>query len=406
MKYVLLICLFTLCTSCSTEESPWPEIMDQSSTLFTGVIKDHDKYEVQILYSRIHKDSEGKSYLRSFPLYMDTTKYFYPASTVKMPVAFLALEKLNELQTEIHPNINKHSQLHIDAQTPPQTKARRDSTSLYGYPTIAHYIAKVFANSDNDAYNRLYEFVGQDRINTRLSDIGVFSNSRIRTRVGIGGFTTETNRYTNPLCLLSPDGDTLYQQQEAYARRTTFPTLQQTAKGKGYYVDSTEQVVMEPFDMSEKNFINLRDLERSLVRIIYPELFPKKEKYNLHQEDYTFLKDMMQRTPREHPYLSNQLDEYYDSYVKFFMYGDKKSAIPDHINIHNKVGYAYGYLTDCAYIQDTKNEIDFFLTATIHVNENQIYNDGKYEYEKIGIPFLGELGRLVYQYELKQKTNE
>ena len=85
------------------------------------------------------------------------------------------------------------------------------------------------------------------------------------------------------------------------------------------------------------------------------------------------------------------------------MYGDSEEPIPNHIEISNKVGCAYGYLTDCAHIRDTQNDIEFFLTATIHVNRNQIYNDGNYEYETIGLPFLAELGRLIYQYELKKE---
>ncbi len=69
--------------------------------------------------------------------------------------------------------------------------------------------------------------------------------------------------------------------------------------------------------------------------------------------------------------------------------------MPNHIEIFNKVGYAYGYLTDCAYIINKKSNKKYLITATIHVNKNQIYNDGvyEYEYETIGIPFLAQLGR-------------
>jgi hypothetical protein len=70
--------------------------------------------------------------------------------------------------------------------------------------------------------------------------------------------------------------------------------------------------------------------------------------------------------------------------------------IPE-IRIYNKVGYAYGTLTDVAYIRDENNNIEFFLTATILVNENMIFNDDIYEFEQIGIPFLGALGRAVLE---------
>ena len=71
------------------------------------------------------------------------------------------------------------------------------------------------------------------------------------------------------------------------------------------------------------------------------------------------------------------------------------------IRIYNKVGHAYGTITDVAYIKDKKNEIEFFLTATILVNENKIFNDDIYESDQIGIPFLAALGRAVLE-ELKK----
>ena len=37
------------------------------------------------------------------------------------------------------------------------------------------------------------------------------------------------------------------------------------------------------------------------------------------------------------------------------------------------------------------------------MNENQIYNDDVYEYDEIGFPFLADLGRIIYQYEINRK---
>jgi hypothetical protein len=59
------------------------------------------------------------------------------------------------------------------------------------------------------------------------------------------------------------------------------------------------------------------------------------------------------------------------------------------------VGYAYGTLTDVAYIHDQESDLKFFLTATVLVNENKIFNDDNYEHETVGIPFLARLGALV-----------
>ena len=80
---------------------------------------------------------------------------------------------------------------------------------------------------------------------------------------------------------------------------------------------------------------------------------------------------------------------------------DNKGPIPDHIRLFNKVGLAYGYMTDNAYIVDFKNKVEFFLSAAISVNEDDIHN-GQYAYEKTGFPFLANLGRIVYQHELQR----
>ena len=138
-------------------------------------------------------------------------------------------------------------------------------------------------------------------------------------------------------------------------------------------------------------------------RFIFPESYFPGQRYNISNEDRNFVMESMAKLPQDHPYIADKTDKYYDSYGKFFLFGDSKEPIPKHIEIRNKVGYAYGYLTDCAYIQDKKEGIEYFLTATIHVNKNQTFNDGIYEYDEIGIPFLAELGRLVHNYMIKNK---
>ena len=95
-------------------------------------------------------------------------------------------------------------------------------------------------------------------------------------------------------------------------------------------------------------------------------------------------------------------DHFYDSYVKFFIYGTSKDPMPENIRIFNKVGWAYGYLTDCSYIVDFEKNVEFLLAATIHVNENQIFNDDNYEYESVGLPFFTNLGKLIYDHEVNR----
>ena len=52
----------------------------------------------------------------------------------------------------------------------------------------------------------------------------------------------------------------------------------------------------------------------------------------------------MSRNTLESDYPNYDYDNYYESYVKFFMFGDNQSPMPDNIRIYNKVGEAYGTL--------------------------------------------------------------
>jgi hypothetical protein len=73
------------------------------------------------------------------------------------------------------------------------------------------------------------------------------------------------------------------------------------------------------------------------------------------------------------------------------------------VKIYNKVGDAYGFLLDIAYITDPVNNIEFMLSAVISCNTDGIYNDDQYEYDTLGFPFMRDLGIAIYQQELQRK---
>ncbi|HEX8314624.1 MAG TPA: hypothetical protein VF609_06520, partial [Flavisolibacter sp.] len=90
---------------------------------------------------------------------------------------------------------------------------------------------------------------------------------------------------------------------------------------------------------------------------------------------------------------------YDDAYVKFLLFGGKGKIDNENIRVFNKVGDAYGFLQDVAYLIDFEKGIEFLLSATIYCNSDGIFNDDKYDYENIGLPFLKHLGEVIYQYE-------
>jgi hypothetical protein len=112
----------------------------------------------------------------------------------------------------------------------------------------------------------------------------------------------------------------------------------------------------------------------------------------------------MSQLPREttYPDYSNY-EVYPDNFSKFLMVGNSKEKIPSSIRIFNKIGSAYGFTIDNAYIVDFDKNIEFILSAVLYTNENEILNDGNYEYDKTAYPFMDALGDIFYEYEINRK---
>jgi len=394
----LLSCLFLVFKCKVSHEKTLDRILDFERKDFKNIVND-PIYKFQMTLTQISESSDGVRF-ESLRYNVDTANYYYPASSVKLPVAILALERLNEINSASkNITINRKTDFIVDSTRYPQTVAHYDSTTLNNRPNIENYINKIFAVSDNDAYNRLFEFLSADYINRKLYEKGCFTNSRIIHRVGVPNFNSDDNKYTNAFHLLNNE-DTLYSEAEKISQQDYDKDLRNLKQGKAFY--KQDSLIHEPFDFSRKNFVNLVDYTEIMKRIFYPKAFETKERFNLNSEQLTFLQDAMAKTPRQHISLDYDTREYYDSYVKFFMFGDIKKPIPNHIQIHNKVGYAYGYLTDIAFIKDHKHNLEYILCASVFVNPNNTFNDDQYEYESLGIPFLAELGRRVHA-ELERK---
>lgn len=396
MRALLLLfclCSFSLLTA---QRNVLEKIIRQEKENFGDWAQAPEQFEIQVLYTQIDRDAQGRPHFTTHRYGGPTNQYFYPASTVKMPAAFMALEKINELS--VH-GLDKNTIIQHFAGHPPQTAALSDPSATNGLPSIHHYLRKIFLVSDNDAFNRLYEFLGQAYFNQKLRAKG-FTDTRIIHRLSVSGYDTLGNRYTNPLQFINDEG-VLYQQGEVYSK--FYDDLDLSAQKRGVaYMNNDGEIINEPFDFTYKNFVSIQDLHDMLKAVIFPQSVSERERFKLTADDYQALYSAMIDFPQES--VSPQYD-YPDNYVKFWLYGDQDSTfqIPQNIRILNKVGWAYGYLTDVAYIVDTEAGIEFFLVGTIHVNENKTYNDGVYEYEEKGLPFFGELGRAVYKYEQERK---
>ncbi|MCO5723963.1 serine hydrolase [Robiginitalea marina] len=368
----LLLLSLGSCQKANPPEDPLAGILASENPAIARVMKDPGAYEVQVVYSRIRRESDSVRFT-DYTFRADPNQYFYPASTAKFPVALAALEKLNEIDS-----LDRNTRYYIEGDSVEKTFARD--------------IIEIFAVSDNHANNRLFEFLGQDDINRRIAGKGA-GKAAIRHRLGFH----RDDLFTQPLVFYL--NDSLTTPSPPIGNSPPKPLeIKGVLKGRGWM--DRDSLIPEPFDFSLKNYIPVTTLHGLMKRVIFPGNFPREQRFHLSREQYDFLLGSMKLIPREAGY---DPELYPDGYCKFFLYGDTEDPIPEHIEIYNKVGFAYGTLTDCAYIKDTRSGVEFILTATILVNENGIFNDDQYEYDEIGLPFLAALGREVYAFELENK---
>ena len=375
-KYLLASFCFLL-LSCSSTTNPIELIIKKREPQLKPIYKNKENHNLQNLYTKVVRDSLGMPSFIQYDYQADNNVYFYPASTMKLPIVALTLQKINELRnTGINITVESKILLLSTDQITTET-------------TFKDLISKVFLVSDNSASNILINFLGYNYFNQQMREKGlntIVLNHKFNPDPYV---KTDWKIYTLDRDLISKD-----ETQEIIEHNNLDNLLQ------GKFQILNGEKVATPFNFKTKNKASLRDLDGVMKRIIYPDLFQEQDRINLSDQDYNFLRYWMSRFTFEDIGIEYQKDsQYFDSYNKFFIYGDSTNTIDRKIRIYNKVGVAYGALTDISYIRDYQKKIEFFLSATIYVNQNQIVNDNIYEYDDVGIPFLAELARQVYKLE-------
>jgi len=323
---------------------------NNNNPIIKEVLQHPAAYRPQIIYTKIDRDKNNKPTFTNYYYNVDSLLYFNPASTVKLPLALLSLEKLNDLRA---PGVDKYTYMQFDSGYNKLRPEYSDSTAPNGLPSIAHFIRKAFLVSDNDAYNRMYEWTGQQTINRELREKG-YGDARITRH--FYPMTADQNRHSSQIRFIKKGGTVLYTQAPA-CNTDSFDFSHINKIGNGY-LNSKDSLVNEPMDFTTHNNVSLYDYQQILQSALY-----------------------------------------YDSYVKFFFRDSLHRKLPEGVRVFNKVGWAYGFLTDISYVADLKNHIEYMLTATLYANSDGILNDDKYDFDTIAHPFMYAIGQTIYQYE-------
>ncbi len=363
---------------------------------FDTVLKYRNELNLQVIYTEINRGANGIPDLKNYYFNLRNARYFYPASCVKLPVVLLALQKLNEFKTK---GINRYSTMLTEAAYSGQSPVYNDPNSQNGKPAIAQYIKKLLLVNDNDAFNRLYEFTGQEYINDQLQQKG-YKDAQILHRLGLF-LTEDENRHTNPVNFYNSSNRLVLSQpmlfnNKQYGKRND--TI-----GTAYY--SNDILIKKPMNFSGKNKVSLQDLHTMLLSLIFPEKVTAAQRFNITEYDRNLVLKYLSELPGESIYPYYDTTRYFDACSKYILAGADKGALPKHIRIFNNAGEGYGQLTDIAYVIDPENKIEFMLSATIYCNADGILNDDEYDYDNIGFPFMKNLGKAFYNRELKRKKN-
>lgn len=353
-----------------------------STPLLRGLVAEPERYRLQIVFAEVAPRAGGGEPAPRWRAYRENAEYFYPASTVKPPAAAAALVRLQELQRD-DPDAG------LDAWTPWSFEplfggesAESVDAERGGEPLSLAYDARLaLIPSDNPAFNRLYEFVGQDRLNRILRSAGLRS-MRIVHRLAEGR-SAEENLLSPAIAFGGGTGVALEPRRSEPVREPavwkSLPGRPDVPIGRAYMVGGER--VAGPMLFGGKNFVTLRDLAALAVMIARPDVDLGLPGPGLTEGHRELLLSAMSDCPSESERPVFDAGRVPDEWPHFFLGGLERVKPRGELVIANKVGLAYGFLTEVAYVEHAPTGRAFVLAMTVYANDNATLNDNDYGYE-------------------------
>lgn len=361
-----------------------------------------DECQLRIIYVQIDRNKNQEPKLKYHALGLDRNDYFYPASVVKLPLTFMALERVNEIKKHHAPWLDKSSKMEIVQAEPCQVSMWTDSTTLEGHASVASFIRRILTASDNPSYNRLYDFLGQGLIRDKLRHKG-FNKTRIPVR--FSDCDKNQNRYSPYIRFSDAQSGLNFHLPARFNADTSYLYSKGRKAGKAYVENN--KTIWRAKDFSQSNELPLHEAVDMMARFAFPETVSKDKRWDLTADDRQFLWQYFSTYPSK-----SGLPEYRDTvkfprHLKKYFLHDAKSKLKwsESLKVFNIVGMAYGFTTDVSYVVDLETGVEFILAASVIANENGIIGDGRYSYEKLAFPLFGRLFNKIYDYELSRKRD-
>jgi len=355
---------------------------------FKPYLDDAEKYEIQIIYTQVNRDSLKIPHFTQYNYQLDSKRFFNPASLVKWPLILLGMEKINNLTPTN--GITIYNKIGFLGNSDCSPRVLTDYLAPDKTSRLANYIKEMILVSDNDAYNRMYDFLGQEYINKRLAEMG-YDSTRIMLR--FDACNREQNRTTPPVCFYDNKDSLIYNQPSATNPVQLFNPLGTVLKGGK--------------DFSYFNNMPLQDINDLLLYVFFKEAVPENKRFNLTDEDYKLLYKYTAMAPNESEFpLFKRNSRKYPVHLKRYLFYGQNSMTPNlsGLEIHNMVGESHGTLSDVAYFVNPETGVEFMLSAVINTCYGKI-TPANYHYKDIGQPFLKRLGRMIYEFELQRRKH-
>ena len=379
MKRILL---FAVCSSLLSCNSNPIELVLKSDPYLKEIIKDKEDYEIQVMLTKVNHDNT-KIDFQNYQYQHDENQYFYPASTIKLPIVVLTLKKINELRSK-GSDITLKSKIILNNVDNYSNFKLQDSITSF-----QNLIADIFLVSDNSASNILIDFIGYNYFNDEMQNAG-FDRTYLNHKFNPDPYVNSTWQISdldNNMISSINDNQKIIKADDK---------TNGLDKGERRYFNG--EILDESLNFSEKNRFSITDMHNLIKYIFYPEIFDKANTFNLNVEDYDFIRYWMSRFTYEdigEKFIGDE--NFFETYNKFFIHGDEQSVSNEQIRVYNKIGQAYGTSIDNGLIKNYQNDVEFILTSTIYTNKNKVINDNLYEYDDIAEPFLAKLSRAIYK---------
>lgn len=342
------------------------------------VMAEPEKYRFQVLYGIVR--DEPKASIERHGYRVDA-EYFYPASSMKLPIALASYDRI--------PALRRAGKRTLGRDVPIRIHAVNETAEPFS-TTLARETWRALVVSDNYSANRLLSFVGHREAHETLWSLGLKST---RIRAGFATGDPIDPAEVSPKIDIVSDGVT----DEIAPRKSTLelpPTdASNLSIGQRAIVDG--RVVEGPMSFAKKNAIRLVDLQNTLVRIMRPDLLPATPADAASKEDIAYLREALGTLPSQSGLAGFARNVVADYQLSPLLRGIERVRPRGRFEIYSKVGQAYGFLITNAYVVDKETSRSFFVTAVVYANPDETMNSDRYAYDTISYPALADVGEVI-----------